>query len=237
MRNMGASDLVLVDPIADPADREARKRSTHGEVILDRLRVVSGLPAGLAGCVAAISTSARTGELIRAHAVDPPTCARRVAPLLERGKVALVFGPEPSGLTNDEIGLCQHLICIPTDSAYPALNLAQSAAICLYELRMACLLSEIRHPGPPPADLELQERMFTALESAFVDIHYLYGPRAAGLMHGIRHLIGRAGPTEMEVKLLLGLARQIRWFAGRQTREFDSPEPLGESAALENRAD
>ena len=237
MRNMGASELVLVDPIADPADREARKRSTHGENILDRLKVVTGLPAALAGCVAAISTSARSGELIRAHAVDPPTCARRVAPLLGQGKVALVFGPEPSGLTNEEIGLCQHLICIPTDPGYPALNLAQSAAICLYELRMACLANDLSPLGPQPADLELQERMFVALESAFVDIHYLYGPRSAGLMHGIRQLIGRAGPTDMEVKLLLGLARQIRWFASRRTGQGDPPEPLVEPPGPENGAD
>ena len=100
MRNMGVCELVLVDPVADPADREARKRSTHGEAILDRAQIVPDLATALRGCLAAVGTSARSGELIRAHAVPPAVCARRVAPLLAHGKVALVFGPEPSGLTN-----------------------------------------------------------------------------------------------------------------------------------------
>ncbi len=133
-------------------------------------------------------------------------------------------------MTNEEIGLCQHLICIPTDSSYPALNLAQSAVICLYELRMACLGQVPQQPsGPPPADLELQLRMFAALERAFVEIHYLYGPRAPALMHGIRQLIGRAEPTEMECKLLLGLARQIRWFAGSSSERTEAIEAKDEA--------
>lgn len=231
MCNMGVRELVLVEPIADPADREARKRSTHGEEILDRVRIVADLPAALHGCLTAVGTSARPGELIRAHAVAPAACARAVALLLEQGRVALVFGPEPSGLTNEEISLCQHLICIPTDAGYPALNLAQSAAICLYEFRMACLRDEVHAAVAPPAAFELQERMFAALEAAFTDIHYLYGPRAPALMHGIRQLIGRAAPTEMEVKLLLGLARQIRWFAGHAGEGKDMPSADAESPA------
>ncbi|HEV8060739.1 MAG TPA: RNA methyltransferase [Gemmataceae bacterium] len=229
MRNFGANNLVLVNPLADPADRVARKRSTHGEEILNSAEIVADLPAALAGCVAAVATSARSGELIRAHAVAPAVCARRIAPLLQQGRVALVFGPEPSGLTNEELSFCQHLICIPTDAGYPALNLAQSAVICLYELRMACM-EEVQQPsGPQPADLKLQLRMFAALERAFVDIHYLYGPRAPALMHGIRHLIGRACPTEMECKLLLGLARQIRWFAGSSPDRAEAIEARDES--------
>lgn len=215
MRNMGASQLVLVAPVADPSDRRARKRSTHGEEILTRARILPDLPSALHGCIAAVGTSARSGELIRSHAETPALVGRRVAPLLEQGRVALVFGPEPSGLTNEEISLCQHLICIPTDSTYPALNLAHAAAICLYELRMACLHDTLPQAQTLPADLALQQRMFQSLEEALTDIHFLYDERAGALMHGLRRLIGRANPSEMEVKVLLGLARQIRWFADR----------------------
>lgn len=229
MRNMGVGQLVLVDPVADPADREARKRSTHGEAILDRARLAPDLASAVRGCLVAVGTSARGGELIRAHAARPSVCAGRVAPLLGHGKVALIFGPEPSGLTNEEISLCQHLICIPTDAGYPALNLAQSAAVCLYEMRVACLRDDLPDIAEPPAPLELQERMFKALEEAFTEIHYLYGPRAPALMHGIRQLIGRASPTEMEVKLLLGLARQIRWFASRTPEAAEPPSDAKES--------
>ncbi len=96
MRNFGARQLVLVNPLVDPADREARKRSTHGEEILNSAKIAADLPAALAGCVAAVATSARSGELIRAHAVAPCVCAHRIAPLLQQGRVALVFGPSPA---------------------------------------------------------------------------------------------------------------------------------------------
>jgi tRNA/rRNA methyltransferase len=235
MRNMGASELVLVDPFADPADREARKRSTHGEEILNRARTVPNLATALYGCLSAIGTSARGGQLIRSHAADPAMCARAAAPLLQQGKVCLVFGPEPSGLSNGEITLCQHLICIPADEGYPALNLAHSVAICLYEMRLACLRDHELAVQEPPAPLELQERMFQALEAALTDIHYLYGPRAPALMHGIRRLISRASPTEMEVKLLLGLARQIRWFGSRPFEEKPvQPDPHAGPDFLDN---
>jgi tRNA/rRNA methyltransferase len=58
-----------------------------------------------------------------------------------------------------------------------------------------------------------QERLYERLRSALEQIHFLYGDKADALMHALRHLIGRAGPTPMEVEMLLGLARQIRWFA------------------------
>jgi tRNA/rRNA methyltransferase len=141
--------------------------------------------------------------------------------------VALVFGPEPSGLTNEEITLCQYLICIPAEESYSALNLAQSVGICLYEMRLATMNSG---PGteadPLPADLGLQQRMFTALESSLREIHYLYGTKAGPLMHGLRRLISRANPTEMEVKLLLGLARQIQWVAAQRTGGKTSSDGL-----------
>ena len=157
--------------------------------------------------------------LLRGHAGPPAFVAELLVPVLDHGKVALVFGPEPSGLTNEEITLCQHLIHIPAHESYPALNLAQSAAICLYELRKAYLgAPELPAAGEPPADGELQQRMFGALQTAFEEIHYLYGPKGPVLMHGLRQLIGRARPTATEAKLLIGLARQIRWFV-RQARD------------------
>ena len=107
---------------------------------------------------------------------------------------------------------CHWLLHIPSDDGYPALNLAQAVAICLYELRLAVFDQDAVTPCVPGADFALQERMFAELEQSLSAIHYLYGAKTQPLMHGIRHLLGRAQLTEMEVKLLMGLARQIRWF-------------------------
>lgn len=213
MRNFGASDLVLVDPVADPTDREARRLSTHGEEILERCRIVADLGEAVADCVLVAATSARGGGLMR-RAVGTP---EEVMPLLVEdmatGPVALVFGPEPSGLENVEVTRCHHLIHIPTDTTYPALNLAQSVVVCLYELRRAWL----RHtapPAPPPAIAPHadQERMFQALRGALEGVHFLWNDKADSLMHALRHLICRARPSPMEVDLLFGLARQLRWY-------------------------
>jgi tRNA/rRNA methyltransferase len=215
MRNMGLTELVLVDPVADPADRNARQLSTHGEDILDRCRIVPELGDAVAECVFVAGTSARTGGVFRGQTAGPPDeVLPRLVEAMATGPTALVFGPEPTGLTNDEVARCQFLIHIPTDPTYSALNLAQAVAICVYELRRAWLRRTDGLPlREPPASFAEQERMFAHLREALEQIHFLYGDKADALMHALRHLIGRAGPSAAEVKLLHGLARQMIWVA------------------------
>jgi TrmH family RNA methyltransferase len=220
MRNFGLTDLVLVDPTADPTDREARRLATHGEAILERARRVEDFGEAVGDCLIVAGTSARTGGLFRTQTVGwPEQVMPTLVEALGKGPVALAFGTESSGLTNDEVSRCHHLIHIPADADYPALNLAQSVVICLYELRLAWLHGERRGVSPtcpdlsPPADFATQEQMYAHLRHGLEAIHFLYGEKADALMHAVRHLIGRAGPTEMEIKLLHGLARQMEWAA------------------------
>jgi tRNA/rRNA methyltransferase len=215
MRNMGLSELVLVRPEADVADPRGRLLATHSEDILDRARIVPDLGEAVADCALVGATSARVGGLMRRQNVGTP---EQVMPHLIGVPAALVFGPESSGLSNGEVARCHYLIHIPTEPQHSALNLAQAVAICLYELRRAWLrLHEgasppgADAPGAPVAAFADQERMFERLREALQAVHFLYGPKADALMHALRHLIGRAQPTPMEVDVLLGLARQLRW--------------------------
>ena len=218
MRNMGLSDLVLVSPEAAPTDERARQLATHGEDVLDRCRIVADIGDAVTDCVLVAATSARVGGLTRRQFVGPPDeIAPRLIEAMTTDPVALVFGPEASGLTNEEVSRCHYLIHIPTDPECPVLNLAQAVAICTYELRRhwrrqtsAPTLLPARSAPAPFAD---QERAFEHLRLALEDVHFLWNEKADSLMHSLRHLIGRAGPTSMEVDLLLGLARQLRWFA------------------------
>jgi tRNA/rRNA methyltransferase len=217
MRNMGLSDLRLVSPQARPDDNQARQFSTHGEEILKNARIVPNLKDALADCILAIGTSARLGGPYRRQSVR---LCREIGPLivqtLASGHVALVFGREPSGLTNEEITQCHYLVHIPTDPGYGALNLAQAVAICLYEVRWAALETITSASAElQPANHEAQSRMFDHLRKALEEIHFLYGDTADSLMHALRHLIGRALPTEMELGVLHGLARQMLWMAAR----------------------
>jgi tRNA/rRNA methyltransferase len=218
MRNMGLSDLVLVAPECDPADRNARQLSTHGEAILDQARIMAELGEAVADCILVAGTSARIGGLFRRQPVRMPDAIMpAMVEALDVGPAALVFGPERAGLTNAELTRCHYLIHIPTDDSYPALNLAQAVAICLYELRQAWLKSGMpAEAGEQPAPFAEQEKMFSRLQEALEAVHFLYGANAASLMHALRHLIGRARPTAMEVDLLFGLARQLRWIAAQK---------------------
>jgi tRNA/rRNA methyltransferase len=224
MRNMGLSDLVLVAPEADPSDPEARRLSTHGENVLEQCRSVADFGEAVADCVLVAATSARVGGLTRRQFVGPPDeIAPRLIEAMASGPVALVCGPESSGLSNAEVSRCHYLIHVPTDPLYPVLNLAQAVAICTYELRR-CWLRQSAAPTllPPmelPAPFADQERAFEHLRQALEDVHFLWNEKADSLMHALRHLIGRAGPTSMEVDLLHGLARQLRWFAQHRSRE------------------
>jgi tRNA/rRNA methyltransferase len=218
MRNLGFSDLALVQPLCDPLDPRARQLSAQAEEVLHQARGFEDLGAAVADCTRVVATSAHTGGLFRRQSLGAPEeILPKLTDMLPQGRAALVFGPEPSGLSNEEITRCHFLVHIPTDPGYPALNLAQAVAICLYELRRSWLA---RTPPPgvpePPASFAEQEQMFERLRTALEEIHFLYGPKADSLMHALRHLLGRAVLTPMEVDVLNGLARQIRWYVSRQ---------------------
>lgn len=218
MRNFGLTDLVLVDPEARPTDHQARVMATHGEPVLDSARVVSDLSTALADCLLVVGTSALTDGLLRRQPRGTPEeIIPHVLQALRHGPAALVFGPEASGLTNAELTRCHYLLHLPTEETAPALNLAQAVAVCSYELRRAWL----QEAGPPadrpqPAPFAELEHMFGQLQASLEQIHFLYEPNGVALMHALRHLIGRAQPTSVEVNILRGLARQIRWYVQHQ---------------------
>src|SRR5262245_60417201 len=231
MRNFGLTDLVLVAPYCFTTDLEARRMARGGLSVLDSALVVPELGEALADCVFAVATSSLTAGVIRSGTVG--TAAERMPELLaaaDAGPVAVVFGPEPHGLSNEEIGRCHGLVHIPVDGEYSSLNLAQAVAICCYELRKASskALNDARGQPETPvravAAFADQERMYEHLREALTAVGYLFGEKADSLMHGVRHLIGRAQPTQQEVKILHGLARQMLWAAGQMKPKTETPD-------------
>lgn len=229
MRNFGLSDLVLVAPYASTNDLEARRLATHGLGILDTARTVPELSDAVADCVFTLATSALTAGVHRRGIIATPAEAMPgLVETAQRGPVALVFGPEPHGLSNAEIAQCHGMVHIPVDAQFPALNLAQAVTICCYEYRRAWSAASNRasrapEPGPEIAPHADQERMFEHLRQAFEAIGFLFNERSGTLMHGMRQLIGRALPSPQEVRMLHGLARQLLWAA--KNRKDDEPKP------------
>lgn len=219
MKNFGLRDLVLVDPIARVVDHQARMLATHGVDILDAARVVPTLEEAVADCVLVYATSAETsGTLRETIRGTPEVLLPRFLAALPQGPAALVFGPEPHGLANEEIARCHGLMYFSTTAEYSSLNLALAVGICLYELHKLTLTqsespaTERKASRAPAAYADL-ERMYQHLEVALTRVSYLYGQNAGALMSAFRHLLGRAMPTMQEVKMLHGLARQLEFVA------------------------
>lgn len=208
MRNMGLTELRLVQPA--PFDRADLLRLAHRcEELVDRIAIFGTLEAALADTLFVAGTAAL------AHAGRPPVTDIRglAGDLLQRagqGKVALLFGTEADGL--DRVGLerCHLVAMLPTDPAYPALNLAQSVLLFLYEIRMAAQLPLPAAPAQPALASQAElERLFALSEEALAAIGFIkYNP--APLMRTLRGLVYRAAPTPEEAALLLAIARQIR---------------------------
>jgi tRNA/rRNA methyltransferase len=220
MRNFGLEQLYLVNPVADPKHGEAQAMATKGLAILENAVIVDRLDSALADCKIALATSANVWGLCRNHSFGrPDEVLPELAEILQMGPGGLVFGPEPTGLSNEEIAECHGIVRILTDREYPALNLAQSVAICLYELHRQWLHLQGAALKPtqaiaPHADLE---RMMDSLRESLEAVHFLYGTKADSLFYAIRHLIARARPSPNEVRILFGLARQLQWFAAHGT--------------------
>jgi TrmH family RNA methyltransferase len=218
MLNFGLRRLCLVQPAADPLAPEALALATHAEPILRAAESYEDIAQAVSDCGVVIGTSARAAGLIRGHTARPVAdFMPELAALLPGTPAALVFGPERTGLTNDEVMRCHHLVTIPAAPAQPVLNLAQAAVVCFYELYQACACRHAATPAPPViADHASQELAYRRLEEALRDIHFLWNEKAAAQMHALRALLARARPTPTEIDLLHGVARQIRWYVAKR---------------------
>ncbi|MBO0698465.1 MAG: RNA methyltransferase [Zavarzinella sp.] len=231
MCNFGLNQLSLVAPFADPASEEARRLATHGEHVLDAATVVPTLDKALADCRFVVATSANVEGIYRTHNYGrPDEILPEMLTALDEGTCALVFGPEPSGLSNAEVARCHGVIRILTDPVCPSLNLSHAVAVCLYELRRLWLNARgvAVRPTQKIAPFADQERMFESLRDALEQVHFLWGTKADSLMHAVRHLIARAKPSPNEVRILFGLARQLRWVAEHGV-STPPPDPMDES--------
>jgi tRNA/rRNA methyltransferase len=214
MANMGLRDLVLVDPSAQLNQAEARMMAVAAADILDARREVATLDEAVADCGLVMGTTARAG-LYRAHCKTPREWVPQILEAASVGKVALVFGRENSGLTNEEIALCTNLIQIPSSPDYPSINLAQSVMLCCYELFVATGTFAPLGEMSPVCPAATREQMFKMWREMLLEIGFMNEDKADHMMLGLRRIFSRAPLTEDDVRILLGIARQTLWKAGQ----------------------
>lgn len=208
--NMGLGGLVVVRP--QPL-RQAwiRAMAVHAGSVIDQMRHCRTLGEAVADCALVVGTTCR-GGLYRQGTRTPRQAAPDIVGRALRQPVALVFGPEDHGLSNVDLQLCHQLITIPTAPEYPSLNLAQAVVICAYELQLAAS-ADVAVPNPPVlAPAGLVEQTYERLQAALLSIGFLHPDNPNHIMLALRQLLGRTGLDEREVRILLGLARQLEWF-------------------------
>jgi tRNA/rRNA methyltransferase len=213
IKNMGFDDLRLVAPEASPSDNAAHSMAVHANDVLARAKIFVDLDTALEDCNLTIGTTCRGGPY--REAVRPlRESALELATQSATNRVAMIFGPEDTGLTNQELKFCQRLITIPTSAEYASINLAQSVILCAYELRMA-LASEPR-VSEEPRQLAGASEVNAALErlkDALLAIGFLPEENPDHIMLAIRGIFGRSGLAPRELEILNGIAKHTKWAA------------------------
>ncbi|MCC5883943.1 MAG: RNA methyltransferase [Halomonas sp.] len=217
MKTMGLTELVLVNPRCFP-DAEASRLAAGAEDVVDGARVVASLEEAVADCVQVVGASARLRSLPLPHYDEPESMARELVASAASDPVALVFGRERYGLTNDEIRLCSHQVSIPANPEYGILNLSQAVQVLAYEVFKAWRQRpESDHVQIRPAE----ERQPTREQMGHFNEHLGRVMQASGFLtqpHArteaqLQALFARAQPTRKELSLLRGLLRSLEEMA------------------------
>ena len=209
MKNMGLSDLALVDPRCFPHE-EATARASGAHDLLENAIRVETLPEAIADCVYIAGASARPRS-INWPCLDCKDAAARLLEESAHGKVAAVFGPEKTGLSNSDLDHCDTLLTIPTAPGFSSLNLAMAVQILTYELRLVAM----DHPEPeraseaPLATGDELQYFYAHLEQVLSVSGYLDPENPRLLMRRLRRLFGRAEPDRNEINILRGMLASL----------------------------
>ena len=231
MKNMALGSLWLVNPVSFP-DETSYARAAGASDVLDNARVVTSLHEAIEDCVCVMGTSAR-GRKVPWPVMAPPEAAAMASKHSETGPVALVFGRENHGLSNEELQRCHFHIHIPSNPDYSSLNLSMAVQVMCYELRMHYLrgleggegspyLKPMAAPGDagwdvPPAPVRDVEGFFEHLEQVLVDVDFHRREKPGLLMTRLRRLFQRAKLDQTELNILRGVLTAVQKSTGTGT--------------------
>ena len=238
MANMGCGELYVVAPRDFDILRARALATSKGQPVLDQMVIAEDLAQVLAPFEVVYGTTARTGGWRRMGTLTPETAAVRAVERMRRGgRVAVLFGPEDQGLTNEETLICSRLVTIPTSDEASSLNLSQAVLIVLYEIMKAWRAAQARlsaDPGEEAGDLcgtqveaELsraathkeREALYEKLREALLAIDFIKEDNADYWMLPVRSFMERAKLRRSDFNMLMGICRQVRWAAGNPKDE------------------
>ena len=210
MKTMGLSSLYLAEPKVAP-DGHSVALAAGASDILKHAVTVDSVEEAIADCSMVIATSARSRTLDWPM-LDPREAGEKLVGSAMNGPVAIVFGRENNGLTNEELQKCTYHVAIPANPEYTSLNLAQAVQIICYEARMAYLNStKIDYPKveevyPLAKD---QENFFTHLENTLLSTGFIVKNHPGQVMTKLRRLFSRARIERAEMNILRGILTSV----------------------------
>ena len=210
MKNMGFRNLSLVKPKEFPSD-VATYRSKAAKDILENALIFNNLEEAVVDCELVIGTSARDRK-VPWPILSPKESAEEVSKSLKIHKIAIVFGREDRGLTNEELGLCNYHVHIPTDPEYSSLNLSQAVQILVYEIRMAVLSDD---ENQDYWDVELAnnnqtEMLIQHMDELMQEVEYYDVDNPRKLLLRVRRFFKRSRIDVMETNIFRGLFATIQ---------------------------
>jgi tRNA/rRNA methyltransferase len=224
MHNMGLSRLMLVRPKNCDLSRILRTATGTSIDLIEEMGVCEDLTEALAPFRYVAGTTARTGSQ-RPALTDPRHFAEDLIAPSQANEVAILFGPEDRGLSNEHLRLCHTIVTIPT-ARFASLNLAQAVMIVCYELWMAAE-EKVRAPVPRLADTFELEGMYAHLSQVLQRIGFINPQNPEHWMLNIRRFLSRLPLRAREVRIIRGICRQIDWYTERFEKEGG---PKGERA-------
>ena len=209
MKTMGLTRLYLVSPRCFP-DRQAHEMAAGADDVLQHAQVTDSLAEALAGCQLVLATSARPRDL-PLPGLSPAHAASLIVTESVHHEVALVFGREHSGLTNQELLHCHYHVHIPGDAAFSSLNLAQAVQIVAYEIRMRALSPEphTQNRCQPRATADDMERFYQHLQRVLLAIDFLKPNNPGRVESRLRRLFNRSQVEAVELRLLRGILTEV----------------------------
>ncbi|MBI3899611.1 MAG: RNA methyltransferase [Gammaproteobacteria bacterium] len=217
LKNMGLEQLCLVAPENYPGP-EATARAADADDILARAQVCARLDEAIGDCHFVVGTSARSRRISWPF-LDPAACATRLLAEAQRGPVAVMFGQERTGLTNDELDRCHALVHIPTNPDYPSINLGCAVQIIAYEVYRTATGGNTAPviSSDPPARIEDIELFYRHMEEVLTRIKFIDPENPRLLMRRLRRLFNRAQLDRNEVNILRGILTAVE----QSSRELD----------------
>ena len=216
MRNMGFEHLVVVDPQDCDLSRILKMATHAASDVVEKMQIDKDLKTALANLNYIVGTTARLGGQ-RQLVCSAAKLASKLAPISEKNRVGLLFGPEDRGLSNEDIRLCHELVNIPT-AEFSSLNLAQAVMVVCYELRR---YNQPRGKTfvPRLANRHELDGMYAQLKDILVKISYIQPDNPDYFMNNLRHFGTRLKLRAKEVSIIRGICRQIDWYGKKCYRQ------------------